>query len=139
MMLGMVTIVEKQKVVEHAGVIDDPEFMLVVTVHSAQREAGGISGQINRQGKNGRQVQHCNPDRSHQPNLDERLRARSEMPRPAGMMRQMSFAPDRLGDAEQQAEVRREKRIQPAAAEETIVNEVVRNRVRVPPNPESPD
>jgi len=54
----------------------------------------------------------------------------------AGVMRQVSIPPDRLGQPEQQAEEDRECGVRGRGSKERTVDEVVRDRVRVPPQAE---
>ena len=52
----------------------------------------------------------------------------------AGVMREMPIAPERLWEPEQQAQACRERVIRDAVTEERAMDEVVRDRVRIPPD-----
>ncbi|PYT22604.1 MAG: hypothetical protein DMG57_34770 [Acidobacteria bacterium] len=55
------------------------------------------------------------------------------------MVREMSFAPERLRDAEQHAQICREQQIQERCAKKGTVDEIVRDGVRVPPHTDCDD
>src|SRR5438445_9489172 len=125
-MLDVVAVVEEQQVVQPAVMARRAVVMLVEAVQRGEHEAAGVSRYVRqdekRRRENGERDPQGRDDRDLQGQLSRRAHPRLQ-PR---VVREMTVAPERLGDSGDGAQIEREDSVRRAAPEERSMDEVVR-------------
>jgi hypothetical protein len=107
--------------------------MLVVSLERTEQHSGAPAQQPREEEEVGPACRNRSPERQHQHELEDQAPAPAQVPLPFRVMRQVPVAPERLGHAEQQAQVRGERPVQGARAEERQMDEVVSDCIGIPP------
>lgn len=134
MVFYVVPVIEKGEVVNRPIVARSSPRVLEISMHIAKPEPEHDSRQIHRQ-KEERGQQHENsPQAGDDHCLGDYCRSPSNAGGQTSMVRKMPIPPDALWDSEQRREVESVCPIGTAGSEERQVQEVMRDRVRVPPD-----
>jgi hypothetical protein len=110
--------------------------MLVVAVQPAQAEAADESGQVNGGEKQRRATCDRRPQQEDERDLSGEIERQARRTPDAGVVGEMTNAPQRVRKPEQPAQIEREERVR---SEERPVNEIVRDRVGIPPERQRDD
>ena len=134
--LGVVAVVEEEHVVERSVMARHAAEVLIVSMQRAEHEAGDVARQVRREKKRRRSRSQRRPEEHDEAGLQQHLSGESDATLVAGVMCEVAIAPERLRKSEQDAQRCSERLVREAMAEERPVDEVVRDRVRVPPDAE---
>jgi len=134
MVFRVVPVIEKGEVVDRPIVARCSSRVLEIPVHMAKPEPEHDSWQIHRQKEERRQQHEDSPETGDDHCLGDYCRRPSNAGGHASMVRKMPIPPDTLRDSEQRREVESICPIGTAGSEERQVQEVMRDRVRVPPD-----
>src|SRR5262245_66275129 len=108
--------------------------VLVVSVEPTDQQPAGEAGQVGGEEETGGEREEGGPDPRDEDQLAGELRAPSPPRLHSRVVGQVAGSPERLRDPQERREVEREQQIQGAQGKERLMEEVVRDRGRVPPS-----
>src|SRR5215218_8173259 len=138
-MLDVIAVIEEQPVVEPAVMAGRPADMLEASLKPAQAESKSIPRQVDADEEHRRHRGKSCPHRHDNGDFDPDAPRPAEGAIDAAVMTKVPGAPQPLRYAEKRARVDRERAIQGARSEERTVNEVVRDRIGIPPQGDGDD
>src|SRR6266567_962067 len=136
-MLDVIPIVEQQEVIQPAVVTDRTSRVFVVALQMTKPEPDEKTRQVNGHHKAWSKDEQRSPQSDRCAKVERRELQVMPLAPPLDrkMMRQVPRSPERLWKAKQKREVAREAGVQRSRPEKRPVDELVRDRVRVPPQP----
>jgi hypothetical protein len=135
-MLDVIPVVEHQEVIQPAVVTNSASRVFVVALQVTKPKPNNKPWQVNSQQKPWEKHQQRPPQRDHRAKVEwRRLQVTpSTPPFHRAVMREVARSPERLREPEYQRQIAREAGVQRSRPEKRPVDEVVRDRVRVPPH-----
>jgi hypothetical protein len=129
----MVAVIEEEPIVEPAVMAHGSAGVFVVTLQRAERQSQQVTRQIDLDEEAWCINEQESPHSSNEERLAKELAGKPKPPWNAGMMRQMPVTPESLREPKQQAQADREKKVPDPLPEERTMNEIVGDRVGIPP------
>ena len=133
--LGMVPIVKQQKIVQTPVVTRRPSRVLIVAMQVAQHESANEPRHINGHEEHWSARRYDDPQEQHERYLNNRLAGERQPTMSTRVVRQVAVTPPCVRESEQQTQVGREQDIGGPSSKEWLVNEIMRDGVRIPPEP----
>ena len=131
--LDVKAVVEEQRVVQASVMAARPVRVFVVAVYLAQGETNDPARQIYRQEHPRRDRCKRDPQTDDEAEFSEKRRGESKAMPHAGVMAEVTALPQLLRDAEHETQPGGVSTVHPPRAEERPMDEVVRDRIGVPP------